>query len=60
MRVTTWFYIRSTAEEHTFWSNADGWGGVATATPFTGRESMTLNLPLDGEWVEWSEAGLKS
>jgi len=29
-----------------FWSNANGWGGIVSATEFTQEESETLNLPV--------------
>ena len=38
-------------EDTLFWSNADGWVGLDSATHFTDVERLTLNLPLDGEWL---------
>jgi hypothetical protein len=35
-----------------WWNNDNGWGHKATADIFTPEEQATLNLPLDGEWVE--------
>lgn len=29
-----------------FWSNADGWGGIVSATEFTADEMGRLNLPV--------------
>ncbi|ADV02160.1 hypothetical protein [Alicycliphilus denitrificans] len=43
-----------------FWSNADGWGCLETATHFSTRERMSLNFPLsarqDAEWMLVEEA----
>ena len=49
--MDTSYLIRSTAETHTYWSNSDGWGEIATATLFTHQDSMQLSLPIEGEWV---------
>lgn len=38
--------------ESEYWSNEDGWGFKSTATVFTEEEKNTLNLPMEGEWVE--------
>lgn len=35
-----------------WWNNADGWTHKTQADYFTPQEKDTLNLPLDGEWVE--------
>jgi hypothetical protein len=35
-----------------WWNNGDGWGHKSTADYFTKEQRETLNLPLDGEWVE--------
>tara|TARA_B100000614_G_scaffold262909_1_gene300660 strand:+ start:166233 stop:166556 length:324 start_codon:yes stop_codon:yes gene_type:complete len=32
-----------------FWSNDDGWVGIEDADIF---QDQSLNLPIDGEWVE--------
>lgn len=43
-----------------FWSNADGWGCLQTATHFTTSERMSFHLPLsakmDAEWMLLEEA----
>jgi hypothetical protein len=53
------YVIRNTATRE-WWSNADGWGSFRTASVFTPKASEVFNLPLEGEWVEWSKSGLKS
>ena len=35
-----------------WWNNDNGWGHKSTADIFTADEKATLNLPIDGEWVE--------
>lgn len=43
-----------------FWSNEDGWGSLQSATLFSTKERMSLNLPmsakLDAEWMLAEEA----
>jgi hypothetical protein len=53
------YLIRNT-ETREWWSNADGWGSFATATPFTREQADRVSLPIEGEWVEWSKSGLKT
>lgn len=38
-------------DEPLFWSNADGWGFLSTATIFTRDEANELNLPIGGKWI---------
>lgn len=38
--------------ESLWWNNLNGWGHKPTADYFTPEEQQTLNLPLDGQWVE--------
>lgn len=35
-----------------WWNNADGWTHKTQSDYFTPQEKETLNLPLNGEWVE--------
>lgn len=47
--------IRNTdadCEDELFWSNTDGWAGIAGAAIFTSSEHQELNLPLGGEWIQ--------
>lgn len=53
-------YVIRNTETREWWSNADGWGSFRTASVFTLKASEVFNLPLEGEWVEWSKAGLKT
>ena len=43
-----------------FWSNADGWGDLASATRFCTKERMGVHLPMsrggDSEWMLVEEA----
>lgn len=55
-----WYVIGSTVSKGDWWSNADGWGSFATASPFALEDIRQVNLPLNGKWVEWSEEGLKT
>ena len=34
-----------------YWSNANGWNSIETATVFTALERDTLRLPLGGMWM---------
>lgn len=45
-------------DERLFWSNADGWGGRATADLYTDDQMNRLRhrLPHGGEWVTIEEA----
>lgn len=54
------YLIRNETDRLLYWSNADGWGSLGTATAFTRNETDRLNLPIEGEWVEWNKSGLKS
>ena len=38
--------------ESLWWNNADGWTHKTQADYFTPEQQQTLNLPLEGEWVE--------
>jgi hypothetical protein len=44
-------YVIHSAEDSGYWSNKDGWGGVAAATVFTAAERDAFHLPLVGAWV---------
>ncbi|MBK6800385.1 MAG: hypothetical protein IPG83_02540 [Novosphingobium sp.] len=33
-----------------YWSNCDGWGGIAGSDAFSQAERETLNLPIGGRW----------
>ena len=35
-----------------FWSNTDGWVARSDADVFSKDERMSLNLPIEGRWVE--------
>lgn len=35
-----------------YWSNFTGWGSKEGATHFTNAESLCLNLPIGGRWIE--------
>jgi|LakMenE18May11ns_1017448.scaffolds.fasta_scaffold9930034_2 hypothetical protein len=39
-----------------FWSNADGWGDIASCDLFSAKETEALNLPVGGQWVHLNEA----
>jgi hypothetical protein len=54
------YLIRNETDRLLYWSNADGWGSLRTATAFTREYAHRVNLPIEGEWVEWSKSGLKS
>lgn len=38
-----------------YWSNEFGWCDFDQADRFTKEEAKTLNLPLDGEWLDTEE-----
>jgi len=54
------YLIRNETDRLLYWSNADGWGSLRTATAFTREYADRVNLPIEGEWVEWNKSGLKS
>ena len=35
-----------------FWSNETGWGSLSAASVFTWTERISLDLPIEGAWVE--------
>lgn len=43
--------IVSLSEPWDFWSNANGWGDLESATRFTQHERDTLRLPPGGAWT---------
>ena len=49
-----WIISNTVSDDPTFWSNELGWVDRAGATEFTRQEKLTLNLPIDGIWVESS------
>jgi|SRR5579875_1141077 len=44
-------HVIYSAEEDGYWSNKDGWGGVAAATVFTAAERDAFHPPIGGAWV---------
>lgn len=44
--------IQNTKDRDLFWSNDDGWTDRESADVFKEIETGTLNLPMDGEWVD--------
>lgn len=38
--------------ESEYWNNDTGWGFKSTGDVFTAEERLTLDLPMDGEWIE--------
>jgi hypothetical protein len=53
------YFIRNKTNRLLF-SGVDGWGNFHTATAFTERVREMVELPIEGEWVEWSKPGLKA
>ena len=50
-RAGVWRIITGThSAELLYWSNANGWGCLATSDGFTQAERETLNLPIGGQW----------
>jgi len=46
-----WRIITGThCAELLYWSNADGWGSLASSDAFTQAERESLNLPIGGQW----------
>lgn len=44
--------IQCVSAPHLFWSNQDGWVEEGEADKFTDDEKASLNLPIEGQWVE--------
>lgn len=47
-------FVMASESEEGFWSNADGWGDLSSATVFTLEETRTLKLPsIGGDDCKW-------
>lgn len=44
--------IQCVSDPRLFWSNQDGWVEEGEADKFTDDEKASLNLPIEGQWVE--------
>lgn len=44
--------IRQITNPDLYWSNTFGWTDAADADTFTEEEQDTLDLPMDGEWLD--------
>jgi hypothetical protein len=51
------YVIRSIDDQdrYEYWSNDFGWVSLSIADQFTPEEQKTLNLPMGGEWVPYSQ-----
>lgn len=53
-----WYEIRSTTEKDLntgaplYWSNEFGWADEPSADLYSAEDTLRLNLPISGEWVE--------
>lgn len=48
-------YLIQNYKTRLWWSNDIGWVNLTAATIFTVGQRCTLNLPMEGEWVPFSE-----
>lgn len=46
------YAIRNTEDPSEWWSNEYGWTTQQLRDTFSQRERATLNLPMEGEWME--------
>ena len=42
-------------DEPLYWNNDMGWGDMRCADIFTHDDSKELNVPIEGEWVQFNE-----
>ena len=48
--------IRNAANHSDYWSNDTGWTDfLPLATVFSEGQAKSVNLPIDGEWVDFNE-----
>jgi len=46
------YVIENENDPTLFWSNVHGWVDFDNCDGFTPEEKETLNLPIEGKWVE--------
>lgn len=49
------YLIQQMFDTSLFWNNDNGWGLCQDATVFNSRETETLNLPIEGVWITYTE-----